>query len=257
MFKSQHPQLYDVLKLHDEFLWKDYVNPASHKNKIPVHITDFQKILISQILRPDLLIQTITSSVGCILGFKNMSIPSPSIRTLAMESSSDYPIMLVTTSGLDPSQEIRATAENVLGPNKYFEISIGKGQENTASDLLRTAIETGKWICVKNVHLVPNWLASIDDILNNSKIQKSDNFKFWLICDTDVGLSESFVFRCFKVLLEPPSNIKFKVRYLFDQNSALLSKQKDYKTIKLYVSFFLLHSVLQQRRIYIPQGNTI
>ncbi|XP_058067024.1 cytoplasmic dynein 2 heavy chain 1 [Anopheles bellator] len=252
--QTLHPELSRQLALDNESAWKRYTE--SEDAVAPVSLTEFQQILIAQILRPDLLIKTIHRSVRNMLGLKTLYSTRPSIRELAEESNPGEPLLLVTASGMDPSEEIREHARHTpgIGLAKYSEFSIGKGQEMEALKLVKNAANTGSWICIKNVHTVPHFLVgTLDDALKATTL--ADGFRLWLTTETDRDVGEVFLQKCLKVLYEPPAGLKHKLKLLLEQHSPVLDgKKRDFKMIKLHVGLFLLHSIVQERRSYIPQG---
>uniref|UniRef100_A0A182W9J8 Cytoplasmic dynein 2 heavy chain 1 n=1 Tax=Anopheles minimus TaxID=112268 RepID=A0A182W9J8_9DIPT len=252
--QTLHPELYGRLELTNETAWKKYIE--ADEAIAPVSLSEFQQLLVAQILRPDLLTKTIHRSVRNMLGVKSLYSTRPSIKSLAEESTAVEPLLLVTASGMDPSEEIRDHARQSpgVGLTKYNEFSIGKGQEMEALKLVKDAANTGSWICIKNVHTVPQFLTTtLDDALKT--ISLADGFRLWMTSETDRDIGEAFQKKCNKVLYEPPAGLKHKLKLLLDQHSQSISaKKRDYKTIKLYVGLFLLHSIVQERRSYIPQG---
>lgn len=78
--KIVHPQLYDKLNLEDEKLWKQYFNNSTTNDgsgqfggkkittDVPVTISEFQKILISQVLRPDQMVGVMTKTMEKLMG---------------------------------------------------------------------------------------------------------------------------------------------------------------------------------------------
>uniref|UniRef100_A0A182NV76 Cytoplasmic dynein 2 heavy chain 1 n=1 Tax=Anopheles dirus TaxID=7168 RepID=A0A182NV76_9DIPT len=252
--QSLHPELYARLELENETAWKKYTE--ADEAVAPVALSEFQQVLIAQILRPDLLTKTIHRSIRNTLGVKSLYSTRPSIKSLAEESSPGEPLLLVTSSGLDPSEEIRDHARQTpgVGLAKYTEFSIGKGQEMEALKLVKDAANTGSWICIKNVHTVPNFLTTtLDDTLKT--VSLAEGFRLWLTSETDQHIGAAFQKKCNKVLYEPPAGLKHKLKLLLEQHSgAIGTKKRDYKSIKLYVGLFLLHSIVQERRSYIPQG---
>lgn len=249
--KAAHSQLYTNLNLENESQWTKYLsNPTD--TEPPVNISDFHKILITQIFRPDRLSTTIAKSITKMLGTSNLSIVKPTIQQLADESTKDSPILLITTGDTDPSKEIQDYVQEKIGRNKFIEISIGKGQEKQTMEVIRKAIETGIWICLKNVHLVPHWLEMLNQELDRSDV--NDNFRLWLLCDSADNLPQSLVVKSNKILYESPSGMKNKVLRLINLWMPMLSKKKDSKQLRLYVILFMLNAILQERRVYIPQG---
>ncbi|XP_062711545.1 cytoplasmic dynein 2 heavy chain 1 [Aedes albopictus] len=248
--KQQHPELYAKLSLDNINTWQKYIE--NDDTSIPVGVTDFQAIMVAQVLRPDLLIRTITRSVQNILGLKTLYTTRPSIKLLSEETSAEEPLLLITSSGIDPSEEVREFAKQTIGLSKYAELAISKGHEADAMKLIKEAAAGGGWVCIKNIHTVPQWIRHLDEALKSLEVVK--DFKLWLTSETDKNLYEVFVKKCNKVLYEPPKGLKYKMKLLLDQHAGTVTKKRDYKSIKMYVGLFMLHSIIQERRSYIPQG---
>lgn len=246
-----HPQLYTALNLYNTSLWDTYITTTNALD-VPCNVSEFSKILVSQIFRPDLLSTTISKSITKMLGTNNLSIVKPTIQQLAEESTADSPILLITTGDTDPSKEIQDYAQEKLGRNKFVAISIGKGQEDTAMVAVQNAAENGIWICLKNVHLVPNWLLTLNEQLERRQL--NENFRLWLLCDSADKMPTSLVVKCNKILYESPNGVKSKVLRLIHLWQPMLVQKKDSKQLKLYVIMFVLNAILQERRVYIPQG---
>ncbi|XP_053685293.1 cytoplasmic dynein 2 heavy chain 1 [Sabethes cyaneus] len=250
--KHQHPELYSKLNLDNVSIWVKYVE--SDEATVPVSVSDFQSILVAQVIRPDLLIRTITRSVQNILGLKSLHSVRPSVKLLSEESFAEEPLLLITASGIDPSEEIREFAKQTIGLSKYGEFAVSKGNEVEALKLIKEAANAGGWVCLKNIHTVPQWIRHLDETLKS--LNFTDGFRLWLTSETDKNLNDTFVKKCNKVLFEPPTGLKYKMKLLLDQHSGAVTRKRDYRSIKMYVGLFLLHSILQERRSYIPQGWT-
>ncbi|XP_055534643.1 cytoplasmic dynein 2 heavy chain 1 [Wyeomyia smithii] len=251
--KHQHPEFYTKLNLDNVNAWVKYVE--SDEVTPPVTgVSDFQAILVAQIIRPDLLIRTITCSVQNILGLKTLYTVRPSVKLLAEESFAEEPLLLITASGIDPSEEIREYAKRTIGLSKYAEFFVSKGNELEALKLIKEAANTGGWVCIKNIHTVPQWIRHLDETLKS--LNFTAEFRLWLTSETVKNLNDTFVKKCNKVLFEPPTGLKYKMKLLLEQHSGTVTRKRDYRSIKMYVGLFLLHSVLQERRSYIPQGWT-
>lgn len=242
--------LYNKLNLDNEQLWRNFVTGTSRKSDFPVTLSEFEEVLTAQAIRPDILLSVITKCATKMLGISSLVTSPPTMSQLAVENDELTPILIIATADTDPSNEIREAISDAS--QKYVEISIGKGQESQANMALRQAAKDGSWICFKNVHLVPAYLKSMDAELNNLQLKKG--FRLWLICDSTSGLPESLLIKSSKILFESPNGLKNKMRRLMQQWSGSMFAKRDVKLIKLYMLILLLNAVLQERRVYIPQG---
>lgn len=249
--KMRHPEFYSSLNLENEDVWRPFINSSSIMD-VPANISEFRKILITQIFRPDLLIGTLTKSLSKSLGTNVPSETKPSIQQLFDETKEDEPIVFITNGEIDPSKEIQDFAVNKFGKTKYVETAIGKGQEQNVTQQIRRAAESGNWICVKNVQLVPNWLSLVNEELQSLPLR--DGFRMWLVCDSTKHFPASLLSKCNKVLYEAPNSIKSKVQRLIQQWRNTLEKKRDAKLLKTYIVLFIFNAVIQERRSYVPQG---
>lgn len=251
--KVNHYDLYNKLQLENEEMWRSFMNSTT-PNDLPVHVTELQKMLITQILRPDLLIATMTRSLSKLLITNVPCEIKPSIQQLFDETKEDEPILFITNGEIDPSKDVSDYSQHKLGSNKFTEMAIGKGQENSVMQQIRQAAQNGTWICVKNVQLVPNWLNELNEILQT--LSYRDGFRIWLVCDGIRHFPSSLLNRCNKVLYEAPNSIKAKVQRLIQQWRSLLETKRDAKLLKIYIVLFIFNAVVQERRSFVPQGWT-
>lgn len=65
------PDLYNSLKLDDFNLWSNYMESSNCENSFPTHckLSEFQKVLVTQLLRPDKLHTIITLCVLHLTGY--------------------------------------------------------------------------------------------------------------------------------------------------------------------------------------------
>ena len=116
-FSATMPRLVQQLKLEDEGIWLDWLrSPAPEKDtNFPskaANITDFQRMLVVQALRPDRL-QTAMESFSCKqLGTRSLNLQGLNFRQLSEESNPRTPIMFIITPGADPSALLEDAAKN-------------------------------------------------------------------------------------------------------------------------------------------------
>ena len=70
-------------------------------------ISPFQKVLAVQALRPESLVSVMESFVQIALGLKELSPPALSLKNVYLETSNAVPVMIIVSSGSDPSDELR------------------------------------------------------------------------------------------------------------------------------------------------------
>lgn len=215
----------------------------------------FHRVLLAQIFRPDLLLAQLRLSCSQLLGVSPEAATQPTVQQLLEQSSCERPILMISQPELDPATELRGVALKKWGAQKYQELAIGRGSEQRALQAMRQAASLGQWLCVKNVHLVPEWLAQMEREL--AEMPKSQEFRLWLLCESTRGFSEAAVYKCLKVRYEQPRGLKQQVQRMLQNYAGLepeLASKQPAKCLKMRLVLFLLQAVLQQRRQYIPQG---
>ena len=252
--KSQHPGFYQKLSLDNDFDWQRFIEATDNVEKaLPnIQITDFQKLLVFQIFRPDHLLTVINQTATNLLGLKQDSFTQSGIKQLLLEVDGNEPILVIALNGADPTNEIKEFVKTTVGLENYGEIYVGKGQEVANISLIQRGAENGEIICVKNVHLMPQFLQKIELKLKSIKIH--EKFKLVYVCETDKNIPKNLINKCKKLLMEPPNGIKHKIFHLLEQHQAVVREKRDYRHMKLFLALFILHSILQERRNFIPQG---
>lgn len=252
--KAQHPSFYQKLNLENDFEWQKFIDASEnvHKSFPNVQLTEFQKLLVYQIFRPDHLLSTIGQATANLLGLMNDAFTQSGVKQLLTEVDSSEPILVVASSGADPTNEIKEFAKTTIGIAKFQEIFVGKGQETSNLNLVQRGAENGEIICIKNVHLMPQFLQKIELKLKSTKVDA--NFKIVYVCETEKNIPKNLLNKCKKLLMEPPNGIKHKIFSLLEQHQAIVREKRDHRHMKLFVALFILHSILQERRNFIPQG---
>lgn len=110
----------------------------------------------------------------------------------------------------------------------------------------------GKWLFFKNLHLVPGFLVTLEKAFR--KVEKDKNFKLWLTSEEQIQFPSIFLESCFKVSYESPPGLKLNLQrvYLTLNNQEFKSYSQEKARLIYLLAYF--HAILQERRIYIPQG---
>ncbi|KAH8263165.1 hypothetical protein KR044_005503 [Drosophila immigrans] len=244
---QQLPELRGQLQLDKDYVWRGFIEQQTD-DVLPGVKSPFQRVLLAQIFRPDLLLPQLRLASSQLLGLSPEATNQPTVTQLLEQSSSERPILLICQAAeLDPANELR-------GNPKYLELAIGRGSEQRALAAVRQAAAAGQWLCVKNVHLVPEWLEQLEREL--AELQpKSPEFRLWLLCETTQGFSATTLYqRCLKVRYEQPPCLKQQVLRMLQNYDQQQPQKQQPKCLKMRVVLFLLQAVLQQRRQFIPQG---
>lgn len=223
------------------------------ENKFPAHceLTDFQKLLVIQALRPDRMYSFISQVVLRITGLKTIDPTILELSHIFKESNNQEPILLLAMSGTDPSIELRDLATNLN--ISFIEIAMGEGQEERALKELQKTSSSGQWIILKNLHLVTSWL----NILNQhiKKLEAHENFRIWLISEPSPNFNFVLAQNSVKIVYEAPQGLKNNIYRSMMSFGRKYFEKLNIQPSRIFFVICILHALLQERRKYIPQGD--
>eukprot|EP01063_Lacrimia_lanifica_P013523 TRINITY_DN2016_c0_g3_i2.p1 TRINITY_DN2016_c0_g3~~TRINITY_DN2016_c0_g3_i2.p1 ORF type:complete len:4660 (+),score=2247.11 TRINITY_DN2016_c0_g3_i2:150-14129(+) len=138
--------------------------PTDWKN-----LTDFQRLLVLRALRPDRLTVGLTDFVSGAIGnyyVEDMAVPLP----ISYEDATPVtPVFFILSPGVDPVQFVVALGRK-LGfteeAEKFFNVSLGQGQEPRAFHALETSFASGGWAMLNNIHLVSTFCKELEKRLD-------------------------------------------------------------------------------------------
>ncbi|KAL1506398.1 hypothetical protein ABEB36_005769 [Hypothenemus hampei] len=245
------PEIYTKCKFDEKILWNDFMQFIGEM-EFPKHcqLSDFQKVLIVQALKPDKMLNCLETFCLRISGLRTIDPPVLSLQSVFNESTCQEPILLITTSGLDPSSEIADLAKQLK--QEFEEISMGEGSESKTMVSLEECRKCGKWMILKNLHLVTYWLAILAQYIKQSSPIK--NFRLWLISERTEKFNNVLAQNCLKVAYEEPQGIGNNIQRIYTSLGEKYNAKLNRTSARIFFVFSFLHSLLQERRKYIPQG---
>ena len=105
-------------------------------------ITEFGRILIVRCLRPDRITHCVLNFVIHNIGSKYIEPPILHLNTILEDSDKRSPIIFILSPGGDPAAKLQQQAEDkMMARSRYFTLSLGQGQTNTARKLLETGMK--------------------------------------------------------------------------------------------------------------------
>ncbi|KAL7696985.1 dynein heavy chain [Lotmaria passim] len=214
--------------------------------------TDMEQLLWISTFRPDRMAAASLQIVLRKLGLDSL-VPVMSLEETILGTRSASPVLLITSSGADPSMEIQDIANHLVGKERFVQIALGGGQTDNALQQVRRCAAQGDWLFLKNLHLVLDWAAVLENELCSMPEPNAD---FRLIVTTEPhDLFPSVLLRMSnKVTVEAPPGVKQNLLRTYGQwDAAFLSAQTPVGT-RLLLGLAWFHAVVQERRTYVPQG---
>lgn len=253
--KTLFPTLYANCQVEDGSVWHGFSNAEECELEFPLQVsknaTLFQQVLLVQALRPDRLVSSMEHFVSQVLNLSELSPPALSLKSLYRETVADEPILIIISSGSDPSEELGELASDAK--QTLHEVAMGQGQADLALEKLALAAEQGQWLCLKNLHLMTFWIPVLEKELQ--MLSPHDNFRLWLTAESHLKFSPILTEACLKVTYESPPGIKRNLqRTLNAWNPDVFSRNSNPQKAQTVFALAWFHGIVQERRTFIPQG---
>lgn len=244
------------LSLHEADVWLQWMrssNPEVSYPKFISQLSRFQRLLVVKTLRPDRLMAAVRSTACDMLHVKSYG-DNNTLAQLLTRTEANTPILLITTTGADPSQELQAIAHQKVGRDHFHQLAMGGGQAEEAVRLLRVCAESGDWLFLKNLHLVIPWVTALQKELN--VLKPDSKFRLFLTSEAHDDFPSIFLSQCLKITFEAPPGVQQNLLHTYqDWESGPYDAKGTLHTQLLFITASF-HAILQERRSYIPQGWT-
>ncbi|KPI89860.1 putative dynein heavy chain [Leptomonas seymouri] len=213
---------------------------------------DMEQLLWINTFRPDRMAAASLQIILRKLGLSSL-VPVMSIEETILGARCTSPVLLITSSGADPSMEVQDVANHLVGKERFVQVALGGGQTDSALQQLRRCAVQGNWLLLKNLHLVLSWASVLENELCSMPEPNAD---FRLIITTEQhDLFPSVLLRVSnKVTVEAPPGVKQNLLRTYGLwDAAFLSSQTP-AGARLLLGLAWFHAVVQERRTYVPQG---
>lgn len=123
-----------------------------------------------------------------------------------------------------------------------------------ADQAISSAIKTGTWVMLKNVHLAPSWLGQLEKKLHSMKPHR--NFRLFLTMETNPKVPVNLLRMSRVLMFEPPPGIKANLQESLRSIPPSRLSRGPTERARLYFMLAWLHAVVQERLRYVPLGWT-
>eukprot|EP00796_Vickermania_ingenoplastis_P004422 gene4422-3221_t len=255
-FAALFPDLCSKIRLQEADVWLQWMRTATPEVDYPSFLkklSDFQRLLVMKTLRSDRLIAAMNLVACNALGVESLGGNETLVSTVEAAENTT-PLLLITTSGVDPSLELQSIAYHSVGKDRFHQMAMGGGQTDEALRIVRMAAERGDWVFLKNLHLVIPWVHTLQKEFNLLKPHK--NFRLFLTTEAHDEFPSILLSQSLKVMFEAPPGIKQNLMRTYNDWGPRLYESISEKQRELLFIAASLHAVVQERRSYIPQGWT-
>ncbi|XP_012271994.1 dynein heavy chain 7, axonemal-like [Orussus abietinus] len=239
--------------------WKEFYDAKDPQN-LPLpgiweeKLTSFQKLLILKMIRPDRVVSKVEKFLEAELGEDYISLPNFDLSSSYSESTCLTPLIFLLPSYSDPVEMVRDLSKKVGHSSRFVVLSMGKGLEDKAMDLIRKGEKSGWWIFLQNCHLVLPSLAEIGKICENFRPNSTSlEFRLWLSSYSDKRFPLGILQNGVKIACGPPRSLKGNLFRIY--NSKPMNELeffegcpgKDKVFSKLLYGLCFFHSLVRER----------
>lgn len=235
--------------------WDRFCSEELAENFIPPILNEgangldqqLRSLLLIKLFRLDRFIPAAERFVTAVFGKDFLDIAGDLKHTVD-QVSAVIPIALCSSPGFDASYKV----DNLVARVKAQCTNIAMGSSEgvgSADKAISNAAASGSWVLVKNVHLAPTWLQSLEKRLNSLKPHA--DFKLFLSMESSPKIPVNLL-RASRVLIyEQPAGIRANMRDSMSSQSMQAAEPPVEKT-RMYFLLSFLHAIIQERLRYAP-----
>ena len=172
-------------------------------------------------------------------------------KVVDQEVTSRTPVLLCAAPGFDASGRVDDLAAQKS--QTLVSIAIGSAEGFTQADqAIASAVKTGRWVLLKNVHLAPQWLLQLEKKMHS--LQPHASFRLFLTMDIHPKIPVNLLRAGRVFVFEPPPGIKANLLRTFNTVPAARMMKAPSERARLYFLVAWFHAVVQERLRYVPLG---
>ena len=228
-------------------LWEE-ATPFTHCQRA------MYRLLIIQALRSDRIPAAALLFVATVLGqdFVRAAEREPDMaQVVENQIEAGTPVLMCSVPGYDASARVDDLAAELGKPVTSIAIGSAEGF-NEADKAINTAVRSGRWVLLKNVHLAPSWLVTLEKKLHS--IQAHANFRLFLTCEINPSLPVNLLRAGRIFTFEPPPGVRANLLRTFATVSAARMMKPPNERARLYFMLAWFHAIVQERLRYSPLG---
>lgn len=225
---------------------ENFVPPAwDHETKIlDQHL---RSLLLIKLFRLDRFVPAAERFVTAVFG-KQFLDTTGDLQEVVGQVSAMTPISLSSSPGFDASYKVDNLVDKLDAHCSNIAMGSSEGVDS-AEKAISNAAANGSWVLIKNVHLAPAWLQSLEKRLNSLK--PHSDFRLFLSMESNLKIPVNLL-RASRVLMyEQPAGVRANMRDSMSTQSLRAAKPPVEKT-RLYLLLSFLHAVIQERLRYAP-----
>jgi dynein heavy chain 1 len=252
---SRIPVLKGKLEVISNAAWERFLFEEIGENHVPQvwdastekRDQELMSLLLIKLFRLDRFVPAAERFVTAVFG-QGLLDTTEDLKQTVDQVSASSPIALCSSPGFDASYKVDNLVERSSAT--CTNIAMGSNEGLASADkAISNAAANGSWVLVKNVHLAPTWLQSLEKRMDSLKPHA--NFRLFLSMESSPKIPVNLL-RASRVLMyEQPAGVRANMKDSMASLSTRATKNPVERT-RLYLLLSFLHAVVQERLRYAP-----
>jgi len=212
-------QLLESFKI-EEHSWKEFIKTCK---PMPFLNNDLLELALCKVLCPNNMLMKIQQIAERIAGYDLLKPNAElDLSVTIAQSNAKQPIILIPSD----INILKAKSNKI----ELVSVSFERTQRNLARKQIQKLRKSGGWVIVQNCHLYPNWMAEIEEIVEETaKLQLygkdglSPNYRLWLASISSECFTSSLLHKSYKCVTSNTKNIN---EYKDNLHCILLERSK-------------------------------
>ncbi|KAF8253571.1 hypothetical protein K440DRAFT_576363 [Wilcoxina mikolae CBS 423.85] len=235
------------VKFLEEENAEDYV-PQVWDDRLPELDQQLHKLLLIKLFRLDRFVPAAEKFVAVVFG-KEILVNTGDLREVVSQVSATTPIALASSPGFDASYKVEGLVEQMRVNCANIAMGSIEGLA-TADKAVSNAASSGSWVLVKNVHLTPSWLQSLEKRL--AALRPHPNFRLFLSMETSPKIPINLLRTSRVLMYEQPVGVRANMKDSLSSLSMRPTRMQPAEKARVYLLLSFLHAVVQERLRYVP-----
>lgn len=204
-------------------------------------------LLLMKLFRLDRFVPAAERFVAAVFGPDMLEI-TEDLQHVVKQVPPTRCIALCSSPGFDASYKVDSLVQRCQ--TRCTNIAMGSDEGLASADkAINNAAANGTWVLIKNVHLAPTWLQSLEKRLDSLK--PNPEFRLFLSMESSPKIPVNLL-RASRVLMyEQPAGVRANMKDSMSSLSTRVTHTPVERT-RLYLLLCFLHAVVQERLRYAP-----
>ncbi|OKL56213.1 Dynein heavy chain, cytoplasmic [Talaromyces atroroseus] len=206
-----------------------------------------RSLLLVKLCRLDRFVPVAERFVAAVFG-REMYEDNSDLKDVVEQVTAITPVALSSSPGFDASYKVDGLVERMNATCANIAMGSNEGLES-ADKAIGHAASAGTWVLVKNVHLAPSWLQSLEKRLDSLKPHR--DFRLFLSMETSPKIPVNLLRASRVLMFEQPAGVRANMKDSLSSLS-LRATTAPVEKARVYLLLSFLHAVVQERLRYAP-----